>query len=63
MIDTERFNPTAHVAAVAPAAGFSFTPEQQAEVAAALTLVVIIAGPALRLTVPELTEPAPVFCP
>ncbi len=63
MIDTDRFNPSAHVSAVAPAIGLSFTAQQAEDVAAALTLVVIIAGPALRLAVPAAVEPAPVFCP
>ncbi len=63
MIDTDVFNPSAYVAAVAPAIGFSFTAEQAEDVAAALTLVVIIAGPALRLAVPAAAEPAPVFGP
>jgi hypothetical protein len=63
MIDADRFDPTSYVAAMAPAVGFDFSPEQAEAVAAALTLVAIIAGPALRLTLPDTVEPAPVFSP
>jgi hypothetical protein len=56
-------DPAAYVAAVAPTLGFSFTPEQQAQVAAALVLVASIAAPALARTLPPDTEPAPVFAP
>lgn len=63
MIDTDKFDPAAHVAAVAPAVGIALTPERLAEVAAAFALVVRIAGPALAMAVPEEAEPAPVFAP
>jgi hypothetical protein len=63
MIDTERFDPSAYVAAVAPAMGFRFSPERAQAVADALALVVRVAQPALACTVPAEIEPAPVFRP
>ncbi|MCO6418155.1 DUF4089 domain-containing protein [Siccirubricoccus sp. KC 17139] len=63
MLDTERFDPAAHVAAAAPAVGLALDATRQARVAAALALVVRIAGPALAVDLPVEAEPAPVFRP
>ena len=63
MIHTDRFDPAAYVAAVAPAMGLHFTPERARAVSEALALVVRVAAPALTHTVPGETEPAPVFTP
>jgi hypothetical protein len=63
MMDPDRFDPAAHVAAAAPAVGLLLDAARQAQVAAALALVVRVGLPALRTVVPETTEPAPVFTP
>ena len=63
MIDTDRFDPPAYVAAVAPAMGLRFSPERAKAVTEALALVLRVAAPALSRDVPEDAEPAPVFTP
>jgi len=63
MLDPDRFNPAAHVAAAAPAVGLVLDAERQARVAAAFALVVRIATPALSVPLDETDEPAPVFRP
>ncbi len=63
MIDADRFDPAAHVAAVAPAVGLALDAERQARVAAALALVVRIATPALAMPLDETAEPAAVYRP
>jgi hypothetical protein len=63
MLDPEAFDPAAHVAAAAPAVGLALDVARQAQVAAALALVVRIGGPALAVQVPVEAEPAPVFRP
>jgi hypothetical protein len=63
MLDPDRFDPAAHVAAAAPMVGLVLDAERQARVAAALALVVRIAAPALAVTVTETDEPAPVYRP
>jgi hypothetical protein len=63
MLDPERFDPAAHVAGAAPAVGLVLEVDRQARVAAAFTLVVRIATPALLVPLPETVEPAPVFRP
>jgi hypothetical protein len=63
MLDPDRFDPAAHVAAVAPAVGLSLDAARQAKVAAALALVVTIAAPALAVPLDETAEPAPVYRP
>jgi hypothetical protein len=63
MIDPDRFDPSAHVAAVAPAVGLVLDAERQARVAAALALVVRIAAPAFAVPLEPAAEPAPVFRP
>lgn len=61
MLDPDRLDPLAYVAAMAPALGFDLPPERLAELAEAFALVVRIAQPALRQAVPADVEPAPVF--
>lgn len=63
MLEPDRFDPAAHVAAAAPAVGLTLDAARQARVAAALALVVRVAAPALVIGLPETTEPAPVFRP
>jgi hypothetical protein len=63
MLDPDRFNPAAHVAAAAPAVGLVLDAERQARVAAAFVLVVRIAAPVLAVPLVETVEPAPVFRP
>lgn len=63
MLDPDRFNPAAHVAAAASAVGLVLDAERQARVAAAFALVVRIATPALSVPLDETDEPAPVFRP
>jgi hypothetical protein len=63
MLDAERFDPAAHVAAAAPLVGLRLDAERQARVAAALALVARIAAPALAVPVTESDEPAPVYRP
>jgi hypothetical protein len=63
MLDAEKFDPAAHVAAAAPAVGLTLDAARQARVAAALALVVRIAAPALAVSVPVEAEPAAVFRP
>jgi hypothetical protein len=63
MLDPEKFDPAAYVAAVAPAVGLVLSAERQARVAAALALVVKVGAPALQRPVPEATEPAASFRP
>jgi hypothetical protein len=63
MLDPERFDPAAHVAAAAPMVGLRLDAERQAKVAAALALVVRVAAPALAVELTERDEPAPVFRP
>jgi hypothetical protein len=63
MIDPDRFDPAAYVAAVAPAMGLRFSPERAKAVSDALALVVRVAGPALTHPVPKTAEPAPIFTP
>lgn len=63
MIDTERFDPKAHVAAMAAAVGLSLSPERVEKVAFQLALAARIGAPALHYPVPESVEPAPVFRP
>lgn len=63
MLDPDRFDPAAHVAAVAPAVGLTLDAARQARVAAALALVVRVAGPALAIALDTADEPAPVFRP
>lgn len=63
MLDPARFDPSAHVAAVAPAVGLTLDAERQARVAAALALVARIAAPALTMPIAEAVEPAPVYRP
>ena len=47
MLDPDRFNPSAYVAAAAPAVGLMLDAERQARVAAAFAMVVRIAAPAM----------------
>ena len=49
MLDPDRFDPAAHVAAAAPAVGLALDAARQARVAAALALVVRIAAPAFAV--------------
>jgi hypothetical protein len=63
MLDSDRFDPAAHVAALAPAVGLALDAARQAKVAAALALVARIAAPALAVPLDETAEPAPVFRP
>jgi hypothetical protein len=63
MIDPDRFDPAAYVAAVAPAMGLRFSPERAQAVSAALALVARVAAPALTRPAPPEAEPAPVFTP
>lgn len=63
MLDPDRFDPAAHVAAVAPTAGLALDAERQARVAAALAPVMRIVAPALTIPLGEAAEPAPVFRP
>jgi Protein of unknown function (DUF4089) len=63
MLDAERFDPAAHVAAAAPLVGLRLDAERQARAAAALALVARIAAPALAVPVTESDEPAPVYRP
>jgi hypothetical protein len=63
MIDLDRFDPAAYVAAVAPAMGLRFPPERAQAASDALALVVRVAAPALTRSVPTEAEPAPVFAP
>jgi hypothetical protein len=63
MLDPDRFDAAAFVAAAGPAVGLSLDAERQARVAAALALVVRIAAPALAVPMAETNEPAPVYCP
>ena len=63
MIDPDRFDPAAHVAAAAPAVGLVLDAARQAQVAAAFALVARIAGPALAVPLAPEDEPAPVFRP
>ncbi|MCB4822074.1 AtzG-like protein [Roseicella aerolata] len=63
MLDPDRFDPAAYVAATAPAMGLALDAGRQARVAAALALVARIATPALRLPLTETAEPAPVYRP
>ncbi|MBL6458600.1 DUF4089 domain-containing protein [Belnapia sp. T6] len=63
MLDPERFDPAAHVAATAPALGLRLDAARQARVAAAFALVAKIAAPALAVPLTEADEPAPVFRP
>jgi hypothetical protein len=60
MLDPDRFDPAAHVAAVAPAVGLVL---DAARVAAALALVVRIAAPAFAVPLEPTAEPAPVYRP
>lgn len=63
MLDPDRFDLAAHVAGAAPAVGLVLDMDRQARVAAAFALVVRIATPALKISLPETVEPAPVFRP
>ena len=63
MPNPDRFDPAAYVAAVAPAVGLSLDAARQAQVAAALALVVRIAAPAFAVALDETAEPAPVYRP
>jgi 1-carboxybiuret hydrolase subunit AtzG-like protein len=63
MVDPERFDARAYVAAAAPLVGLALTPERIEQVAAALALIVRIGAPALAVNVPAEVEPAPVFTP
>jgi hypothetical protein len=63
MLDPDRFDPAAHVAAAAPLVGLTLDAERQAKVAAALALIVRVAAPALAVPVAETDEPAPVYRP
>jgi hypothetical protein len=63
MLDPDRFDPAAHVAAVTPAVGLRLDAARQARVAAALALVARIGAPALTLPLDETAEPAPVYRP
>ncbi|WP_043363322.1 AtzG-like protein [Belnapia sp. F-4-1] len=63
MLDPDRFDPAAHVAAAAPAVGLALDAARQARVAAAFALVVRIAAPALAVPLTEADEPAPVYRP
>jgi hypothetical protein len=63
MIDPDRFDPAAYVAATAPVMGLVLDAERTASIAAALALVARIGAPALACAVPAETEPAPVFTP
>jgi hypothetical protein len=63
MLDPDRFDPAAHVAALAPAVGLVLDAERQARVAAALALVVRIAAPAFAVALTETAEPAPAYRP
>ena len=64
MLDPDRFDPAAYVAAVAPAVGLVLDAARQARVAAALALVVRIAAPAFAVAAgAETAEPAPVYRP
>jgi len=63
MMDPDRFDPAAHVAAAAPMVGLELDAERQARVAAALALVVRIAAPVFAVAVTETDEPAPVYRP
>jgi Protein of unknown function (DUF4089) len=63
MLDPDRFDPAAHVAAAAPAVGLALDPARQVRVAAALALVVRVAAPALAVALDTTVEPAPVFRP
>jgi hypothetical protein len=63
MLDPEKFDPAAHVAAAAPAVGLTLDAARQARVAAALALVVRIAAPALAVSVPVEAGPAAMFRP
>ena len=63
MLDPEAFDAAAHVAAAAPMVGLRLDTARQAQVAAALALVVRTAAPALAVAVTPADEPAPVFRP
>ncbi|MBK1660151.1 hypothetical protein CKO45_18120 [Paracraurococcus ruber] len=63
MLDPDRLDPAAYVAAMAPAVGLHLDAERQARVAAALALVARIAAPALAVPLDETAEPAPVYRP
>jgi len=63
MIDPDRFDPAAHVAAAAPAVGLALDAARQARVAAAFALVVRIGAPAFAVAVGPADEPAPVYRP
>ncbi len=63
MIDPDRFDPLAYVAAVAPAMGLALDAARLEAVAAALALVARVAAPALAYVLDAETEPAPVFAP
>ena len=63
MLDPDRFDPAAHVAATAPAVGLALDATRQARVAAAFALVIRIAAPALAVPLTEADEPAPVYRP
>ena len=63
MLDPERFDPAAHVAAAAPLVGLRLDAARQAQVAAALAMVVRTAAPALAIPLDPADEPAPVFRP
>jgi len=63
MLDPDRVDPAAHVAAAAPMVGLVLDAGRQARVAAALALVMRIAAPALAVPLPETAEPAPVYRP
>jgi hypothetical protein len=63
MLDPDRFDPAAYVAAAAPLVGLALDADRQARVAAALALVVRVAAPALAIPVTPADEPAPVFRP
>lgn len=63
MLDPNRFDPAAYVAAAAPAVGLALSADRQARVAIAIALVAQIGAPALVLTLNPSAEPAPVFRP
>jgi hypothetical protein len=63
MLDPDRFDPAAHVAAAAPAVGLALDAARKARVAAAFALIARVAAPALAVPLTEAEEPAPVYRP